>query len=96
MDAYVERIHVFENNMFRHLILAIYKCNLWLIYPDKPELFSKPINIKKLESMIVCSMSNSKIPEDMRVSDTEFIIENKEVNYLKILKIKSQFAYSAL
>ena len=64
-DLYTEKIHVYEKNILKEILLVIYKNEMSFIYLEKDIFFMKPINIgTDIEQIVDCSMFKSYVKKE--------------------------------
>ena len=59
-ELYTEKIHIYEKNILKEILLVIYQNEMSFIYLEKDIFFMKPINIcTDIEEVLDCSMFKS-------------------------------------
>ena len=60
LDLYMEKVHIFERNLLKEILIVIFKNKMNFIYLEKDIFFMRPINIVNgIESILKCTMSKS-------------------------------------
>tara|TARA_B110000285_G_C14956956_1_gene529695 strand:+ start:581 stop:799 length:219 start_codon:yes stop_codon:yes gene_type:complete len=60
MDLYMEKVHIFEKNILKEILIIIYKNKMNFLYLEKEIFFIRPISIiDNIDSIIKCKMCKS-------------------------------------
>jgi len=60
MEFYMEKVHIYEKNILKEILLVIYKNRLNFLYLEKEIFFMRPISIiESIDSIIKCTMTKS-------------------------------------
>ena len=60
LNLYTEKVHLFEHNMLKEILLVIYDNEMSFIFLEKDIQFMRPINIiTDIDRVIKCSMARS-------------------------------------
>lgn len=64
-ELYTEKIHIYEKNILKEILLVIYQNEMSFIYLEKDIFFMKPVNIcTDIEEVLDCSMFKSYVKKE--------------------------------
>jgi len=64
-ELYMEKVHIFEKNILKEILLVIYQNEMSFIYLSKDIFFMKPLNIcTDIEEVRECSMFKSYVKKE--------------------------------